>query len=49
MALPLPQGELAAISVPVPTQRYAGIQPQLEKALRIHDERLRLVLARVVR
>ncbi|MDE2372563.1 MAG: IclR family transcriptional regulator [Burkholderiales bacterium] len=44
MALALPQGEMAALSLPVPAQRFAEARPRLERALRAHCERLRVAL-----
>jgi DNA-binding IclR family transcriptional regulator len=44
MALVLPHGELAAISVPMPTQRYAGARKQVEALLRTHTARLQAML-----
>lgn len=40
MALSLPSGEIAAISVPVPTQRFNAMRPTIEKLLITHGGRL---------
>ena len=39
-ALHLPTGELAALSIPVPTQRFQEVRPHLEKLLLTHAARL---------
>ena len=46
-ALVLPTGELAAVSVPVPTQRYAGSRARIEALLRTHCQRLQQSLGGV--
>jgi len=40
MALRLPSGEIAAISVPVPTQRFEAMRPMIEKLLLTHGGKL---------
>ena len=40
MALRLPSGEIAAISVPVPTQRFEAMRPTIEKLLLTHGGKL---------
>jgi DNA-binding IclR family transcriptional regulator len=40
MALVLPNGELAAVSIPVPTQRFQSTRTQLEQLLKTHCGKL---------
>ena len=40
VALRLPNGDLAAVSIPVPIQRFAELRPRLEALLREHGSRL---------
>lgn len=44
VALVLPNGDLAAVSVPVPTQRYAGSRSRIESLLRAHCSKLQQAL-----
>jgi IclR family transcriptional regulator, acetate operon repressor len=46
MALRLPGGEIAAISVPVPTQRFEIMRPTLEKLLLTHGGKLQASIRR---
>lgn len=46
MALNLPGGEIAAISVPVPTQRFEAMRPTLEKLLLTHGGKLQASIRR---
>lgn len=47
VALVLPNGELAAVSVPLPTPRYAGSRKHIESLLRQHCQRLQQALGGV--
>jgi DNA-binding IclR family transcriptional regulator len=46
MALSLPGGDIAAISVPVPTQRFETMRPTLEKLLLAHGGKLQASIKR---
>ena len=46
MALTLPSGEIAAISVPVPTQRFETMRPTVEKLLLTHGGKLQASIQR---
>lgn len=46
MALKLPGGEIAAISVPVATQRFESMRPSLEKLLLTHGGKLQASMRR---
>ena len=46
MALSLPSGEVAAISVPVPTQRFEAMRPTIEKLLLTHGTKLQASIKR---
>ena len=46
IALRLPSGEIAAISVPVPTQRFEAMRPTIEKLLSTHVGKLQASIKR---
>lgn len=47
VALHLPNGDMAAVSIPVPVQRFADQRARLEQLLLAHGERLQQMMGRV--